>query len=128
MRVDFNISKDEQQKFAASCEAIIRNVGRGTKGATAEAIRTIMAAAQSETPVDTGNLVESIYGGTFRRIDVKGYIYGGVVGFGAFGEFSGGFATSTGIDWIKEPSDPINPKTGVRASQYATRIDRKSVV
>ena len=131
MRIDFNISTSEQGKFRNACEAVIRNVGASTKDATVVAISNIISDALDEVPVDTGTLASSIFGGTFRRTDAKGYIYGGIVGFGGTSglanqlgannigssEFDAGY-----IDWIAEPIDAINPKTGLPASAYAGRV------
>lgn len=115
MRINFLIDRREIDRFDAACTAMITNVGRGTKAATVEAVRTILADAQSQVPVETGTLANSIYGGSFRRRDVKGYTYGGIVGFGQPD-------STDNIDWIKEPNDAINPRSGVKASMYATKV------
>lgn len=115
MRINFLIDRREIEHFEAACEAMITNVGRGTKAATIEAISTILEDAAVQVPVDTGTLARSIYGGTFRRVDIKGYNYGGIVGFGS--------PVNTGnIDWIKEPDDGLNPRSGVKASTYAMMV------
>lgn len=115
MRINFLIDQRELGRFDAACEAMIANVGRGTKAAAVEAISTILDDALQQVPVETGTLAKSIFGGTYRRTDIKGYTYAGVVGFGAPDG-------ADNIDWIKEPNDGINPKSGVKASVYATRV------
>ena len=115
MRINFLIDQRELGRFDAACEAMIANVGKGTKAATVEAISTILDDALQQVPVETGTLAKSIFGGTYRRTDIKGYTYAGVVGFGAPDG-------ADNIGWIKEPNDGINPKSGVKASVYATRV------
>lgn len=115
MRINFLVDRREVGKFEAACEAMITNVGRGTKTATIDAISTILSDAMTQVPVETGTLANSIYGGTFRRLDIKGYTYGGIVGFGQPDNTSN-------VDWIKEPNDAVNPRSGVKASMYATKV------
>lgn len=121
MRIDFNLSQRERGKFVESCEAVIRNVGASTKSATVEAISDIMSDALDEVPIDTGTLASSIFGGVYQRMDLKGYRYGGVLGFGE----PRGLAVNLGasnIEWISEPNNAINPKSGLPASAYAARV------
>lgn len=121
MRIDFNLSQRELGKFMESCEAVIRNVGASTKSATIEAIGDIMSDALNEVPIDTGTLASSIFGGVYQRMDLKGYRYGGVLGFGE----PRGLAVNLGasnIEWISEPNNAINPKSGLPASAYAARV------
>ena len=121
MRIDFNLSQRELGKFVESCEAVIRNVGASTKSATVEAISDIMSDALDEVPIDTGTLASSIFGGVYQRMDLKGYRYGGVLGFGE----PRGLAVNLGvsnIEWISEPNNAINPKSGLPASAYAARV------
>ena len=121
MRIDFNLSQRELGKFVESCEAVVRNVGASTKSATVEAIIDIMSDALNEVPIDTGTLASSIFGGVYQRMDLKGYRYGGVLGFGE----PRGLAVNLGasnIEWISEPNNAINPKSGLPASAYAARV------
>lgn len=121
MRIDFNLSQRELGKFVESCESVIRNVGASTKSATVEAIIDIMSDALNEVPIDTGTLASSIFGGVYQRMDLKGYRYGGVLGFGE----PRGLAVNLGasnIEWISEPNNAINPKSGLPASAYAARV------
>lgn len=94
MRIDFNISQTELGKFRTSCEAVIRNVGTGTKAAVTEAGVSIMAESMSQVPVDTGTLRDSAYLGISRRDDVVGYKYGAVLGYGQ----PEGLAGQTGLN------------------------------
>lgn len=82
MRIDFNLSQAELSKFRTACEAVIRNVGTGTRAAVVEAGVAIMADSLSQVPVDTGTLRDSAYLGVSRRDDVVGYKYGAVLGYG----------------------------------------------
>ena len=115
MRVQFDIKHSDVERFKSTCEATIINVGKGTKEASVLAVSEIISDALGQVPVDTGTLAASIYGGTFIRGDIKSASYGGIVGFGAP-------AAEGGIDWIIAPNDGINPKSGLRASDYATAV------
>lgn len=121
MRIDFNISQRELGNFVESCEAVVRNVGASTKGATYEAISDIMSDALDEVPIDTGTLASSIFGGVYQRMDLKGYRYGGAVGFGEPRGLSNELGAAD-IEWISEPNNAINPKSGLPASAYAARV------
>lgn len=121
MRIDFNISQRELGNFVESCEAVVRNVGASTKGATYEAISDIMSDALDEVPIDTGTLASSIFGGVYQRMDLRGYRYGGVVGFGEPRGLSNELGAAD-IEWISEPNNAINPKSGLPASAYAARV------
>jgi hypothetical protein len=93
MRIDFNISQTERGKFRTACEAVIRNVGSGTRAAVTEAGINIMADSMSQVPVDTGTLLNSAFLGISRRDDVAGYRYGAVLGYGS----PDGLAGQTGL-------------------------------
>lgn len=82
MRIDFNISQTEMGQFRTACEAVIRNVGAGTKAAVTDAGVSIMAESMGQVPVDTGTLRDSAFLGISRRDDVAGYRYGAVLGYG----------------------------------------------
>lgn len=121
MRIDFNISSDELGKFQTSCEAVIRNVGAGSKAATEEAAWEIMAESLEQVPKDTGALAASAFLGVSARSDLKTYRYGAVLGYGD----TRGLAGHTGlgnIEWHMEPTNNINPKSGLPASAYATVV------
>lgn len=121
MRIDFNISQTEMGKFRTSCEAAIRNVGAGTKAATEYAAWEIMSDSLEQVPVDTGTLIASSYFGVSRRSDLRSYRYGAVLGYGA-PEGIEDVVSLGGIDWIREPTNGVNPKNGHQASTYAGRV------
>lgn len=145
MRIDFYISQNEGGKFHTACEALINNVGRGTKSATVKACLDIVSDALDEVPKDTGTLAASIFAGVYRRSDVKGYSYGALIGAGMPGG-GGGFSGITGvtytkiaagksilagaekgtsaegIEWIYPPNNGVNPKNGLSASTYAATV------
>lgn len=121
MRIDFNISQAETDKFKNACEASIRNVGIGTKAAAIEAGWGIMSDSMGQVPVDTGTLVSSAYLGVSRRSDVKNYRYGAIMGYGD----TSGLASAVDfgpIEWHMQPSNGTNPKTGLSASNYASTV------
>lgn len=121
MRIDFNISQTEMGKFRTSCEAAIRNVGAGTKTATEYAAWEIMSDSLEQVPVDTGTLISSSYFGVSRRSDLRSYRYGAVLGYGT-PEGIEDVVSLGGIDWIREPTNGVNPKNGHQASTYAGRV------
>lgn len=121
MRIDFNITQTERGKFRTACEAVIRSVGTATKAGTTYAAWDIMSESISQVPVDTGTLLSSAYFGVSRRDDISGYRYGAVLGYGT----PEGLAAGTGlgaIEWLREPSNGINPKNGHQASTYAAKV------
>ena len=121
MRIDFNISQTEAGKFRTACEAAIRNVGEGTKAATEFAAWSIMSDSLDQVPIDTGTLISSAYLGISRRADTKNYRYGAILGYGA----NEGLASHVDfgpIEWAMEPTNNINPKSGLQASTYAAKV------
>lgn len=121
MRIDFNISQTEAGKFRTACEAVIRNVGEGTKAAVTDACISIMSDSFSQVPVDTGTLYDSAFFGVSRRTDVKNYRYGALMGYGDF-EGLADVASLGPIEWLKEPNNGVNPKNGYQASTYAAKV------
>ena len=121
MRIDFNLSNTEGGKFRIACEAVLRNVGEGTKAATEDAAVSIMTESINQVPVETGTLLSSAFLGVSRRTDTKGYRYGAVLGYGDSAGLR--FALlGDNVQWIKEPSNPVNPKHGLPASAYAGTV------
>lgn len=121
MRIDFNLSNTEGGKFRMACEAVLRNVGNGTKAVAEEAAITIMTESINQVPVETGTLLSSAFLGVSRRTDTKGYRYGAVLGYGDSAGLR--FALlGDNVQWIKEPSNPVNPKHGLPASAYAGTV------
>lgn len=121
MRIDFNISQTEAGKFRTACEATIRNVARGTKEATEYAAWSIMSDSLDQVPIDTGTLISSAYLGISRRSDVKGYVYGAILGYGD-DEGLAGQVDFGPIDWAMRPTNNVNPKSGLQASTYAAKV------
>lgn len=81
-------------------DAVADHVGRGTKKATLEMCKEIMEASYKQVPRDTDTLLKSGFyyvEGNYKT----GFI--GIMGYGGNG-------------------DPINPKSGQRASQYMVAV------
>lgn len=121
MRIDFNISHTEIDKFEKSCEVTLRNVGTGTKAASIAAGYSIMLESLGEVPVATGTLRSSAFLGVARRTDVKNYRYGAVMGYGDARSLASTMDFGP-IEWLMEPSNNINPETGLPASEYAAEV------
>jgi len=121
MRIDFNLSQAEAKKFRMTCEAVIRNVGSGTKAAVTEAGLSIMNESLRQVPVDTGTLRDSAYLGVSRRQDVTSYRYGALLGYGE-PEGLGGHLSLGPIEWYIVPNNNVNPKNMLQASTYAGRV------
>ena len=99
----FEFDKRSLTNFEARCEAAIRNVGNGSKQATIAACEEILGNSMAEVPKQTYTLLMSAFYEVTRRSDVSGYRYEGVVGYGGNG-------------------DPVNPRTGRRASSYMVEV------
>lgn len=99
----FEFDKRSLSNFEARCEAAIRNVGNGSKKATIAACEEILGNSMAEVPKQTYTLLMSAFYEVTRRSDVSGYKYEGVVGYGGNG-------------------DPVNPRTGRRASSYMVEV------
>lgn len=97
--VSVTFNKSSLNQFNAACSAMIQNVHKGSKRATTEACKEILAESLKQVPRETDTLADSAFYEVERRTDVKGYVYKGTVGYGGNG-------------------DPINPKTGMPASSY----------
>lgn len=102
MRIDFNINQSEAGKFYTACEAVLRNVGAGSRAATEYAGWEIMSESLDQVPVDTGALISSAFLGVSERSDVVSYNYGAILGYGDEAGLSGkmnlGSQTKTIID------------------------------
>lgn len=121
MRIDFTISQSELGKFQTSCEALIRNVGTGTKAATEYAGWDIMSDSLSQVPIDTGTLASSAFLGVSRRTNVSNYRYGAVLGYGDSVAMLSGLHMG-GVEWLMAPTNNVNPKSGLLASSYAAKV------
>lgn len=107
MKGTFNFDFDQKSldHFEAQCEAAIRNIGRGTKKATIAACKEILGNSMAEVPKDTHTLLMSAFYEVSRRTDTAAttWAYEAIVGYGGNG-------------------DPVNPKTGRRASSYMVKV------
>lgn len=127
MKVNFHISHSSKKQFVRACEAAIINVGSGTKMAVTEAAQEIMLESMNQVPRDTGTLASTAYVGVSRRVDVKNYRYGAILGYGRYG----GVASLSGlgdIEWMWPPNNKRNPKNGLYASVYATMVHENLMV
>ena len=103
--INLEFNKLDLKMFNAACEAKIRNVDRGTKRLTTEACQTILADSLEQVPKRTSTLAASGYYEVKRRGDTARttWAYEGIVGYGGNG-------------------NPINPETGMRASNYMVKV------
>jgi hypothetical protein len=104
----FEFNKADLKRFTASCEATIRNVGRGTKQATIDAARAILNKSLEQVPRDTETLASSAFFSVNRRMDTAEttWAYEAIIGYGGNG-------------------DPINPDTGRHASEYMVAVHER---
>lgn len=123
MRIDFNISQQEKGNFLNACEAVIRNVGTGTRAATLDAASSIMSESLEQVPVDTGALISSAFAGVSRREDLSknSYRYGAILGYGDIRALTQHMELGP-VEWYMKPTNPINRKSGLPASVYASRV------
>ena len=101
----FDFDQKSLSNFEAQCEAAIRNLGDGTKKATTAACQEILGNSMAEVPKDTYTLLMSAFYEVSRRTDISAstYAYEAIIGYGGNG-------------------DPVNPKTGRRASSYMVEV------
>lgn len=109
MRIDFYIAGAQQDKFAASCEAVIRNVGSATRRGTEQACQEILEESLKQVPRDTGTLASTAFYEVQRRMATKNYTYEGTVGY-------------AGMSGAGVAHDRLNAKSRVMASAYAVRV------
>ena len=109
MNIRWAIPNGVTEDFIRSCEATLRNVHRGTKGATEQACREVLEASLAQVPRDTNTLASTAFYDVQRRGDVKGYLYEGTVGYAGAGGSGAG-------------RDAVNPKNGRAASVYALKV------
>lgn len=138
MNIRWDISQHEAGRFVNMCEAVIRNVGNGSKAATEEACKSIMNASLEQVPIDTGTLASTADYKVERRGDVKGYRYEGVVGYAGATVFGANLSSASRAGIRKEffresvtlgaritdapRGGSVNPKTGLPASAYAAIV------
>ena len=100
MRVMFDLRGKQLNEFYANCEAMVSKVGNGSREALVEACNVISEASLNQVPRDTETLALS-----------------------QFWEVTGNYKTG----WIANigyggNGDPVNPKTGKRASSYMLAV------
>lgn len=100
MRVTMNLSAKQLSTFSAECEAVISKVGNGSRKACVEACRVISESSLNQVPRDTETLALSQFWEVTGHYKT-GWI--GTVGYGGNG-------------------DPVNPKTGRKASSYMLAV------
>lgn len=96
MRVKMDVNV---KKFSKNCYAMMDRVGRGTKKATKAACEDILDASLKQVPKESNTLASSAY----YEVRGKSPIFEGIVAYGGNG-------------------DPVNPNSGVRASDYMVRV------
>ncbi len=89
----------EYKRFNKSLYGIINRVGKGTKKATTQACKDIKAESLRQVPRNTNTLAAS----AFYEVTGSSPNFEGIVGYGGNG-------------------DPINPITGLRASDYMVAV------
>lgn len=100
MRVSLDISEKHLKGFNYACEAMISKVGNGSRKALVEACNIISEDSLNQVPRDTETLALSQFW------EITGHYKTGwkaTIGYGGNG-------------------DPINPKTGRRASSYMAAV------
>lgn len=103
MKVTFDVTPGSLSSTMSNIVGIMTNVHHGTKWATEEACKLIYEESIFQVPMDTRTLASSGFWYVERREGLASYRYRGVVGYGGNG-------------------DPINPKNGKRASEYAREV------
>ena len=101
MNVTCNVDFNSIEVVKGNLNGVLTNVGKGTKWATEAACRLIYDASIAQVPEDTGTLMRSAFWKVERRTELaaSSWRYRGIVGYGGNG-------------------DPINPKSGLKASDY----------
>ena len=100
MRVSFNLTDRSLRDFNYSCEAIVTKVGNGSRKALLEACNIISEDSLNQVPRDTNTLALSHF-------------------FEISGNYKEGWAATIGYGGN---GDPINPRTGKRASSYMMAV------
>ena len=105
MKTTCNVDFNSVEAVKGNLNAILTNVGKGTKWATEAACKLIYDATIAQVPEDTGTLLASAFWKVERRTELaaSSWRYKGIVGYGGNG-------------------DPVNPKTGLPASAYMVAV------
>lgn len=100
MRVTFDMNAKQLRRFSAECNAVITKVGNGSRKALVEACNEISNESLMQVPVDTFTLSQS-----------------------QFWEITGDYKTGwTAVIGYGGNGDPVNPKTGRKASSYMMAV------
>ncbi len=100
MRVTMNLTHKQLNEFYANCEAMVSKVGNGSRKALVEACNIISDDSLSQVPRETNTLALSQFWEITGNYKIK---WKAVIGYGGNG-------------------DPVNPKTGKRASSYMVAV------
>lgn len=106
MRLDFYIAPNQANKFAASCEIAIYNIGNAAKWITEASCQDILEESLKQVPRDSGALASTGFYEVNRNQNTKRYTYYGVVGY-------------AGMAGAGAEHDTVNPETGKPVSSYA---------
>lgn len=105
MKVTCNVDFNSIEVVNGNLNGVLTNVGKGTKWATEAACKLIYEATIAQVPEDTGTLKSSAFWKVERRTELaaSSWRYRGIVGYGGNG-------------------DPVNPKSGLKASDYMVAV------
>lgn len=105
MKVTCNVDFNSIEVVNGNLNGVLTNVGKGTKWATEAACKLIYDASIAQVPEDTGTLKSSAFWKVERRTELaaSSWRYRGIVGYGGNG-------------------DPVNPKSGLKASDYMVAV------
>lgn len=105
MKVVCNVDFNSVETVNRNLNGVLTNVGKGTKWATEAACKLIYDASIAQVPEDTGTLKSSAFWKVERRTELaaSSWRYRGIVGYGGNG-------------------DPVNPKSGLKASDYMVAV------
>lgn len=96
MRASFNLSAQNLRAFEGQCAAMLSKVGNGSRKALVEACNIISEDSLNQVPRETDTLAMSQY-------------------WEITGDYKTGWTATIGYGGN---GDPVNPKTGRRASEY----------
>lgn len=100
MRVTMDLSGKQLNEFYANCEAMVSKVGNGSRKALVEACNIISDDSLGQVPRETNTLALSQFWEITGNYKVG---WKAIIGYGGNG-------------------DPVNPKTGKRASSYMLAV------
>lgn len=98
--ISISFEKTSLTEFNAKCELAISKLGKGTKKGTEAACKAIIIASLAQVPRDTDTLASSAF-------------------YEVTGTYKIGFSATIGYGGN---GDPVNIKSGKRASSYAVKV------